>query len=148
MQSLTEFFDRNTLRWALLFLFVVALFLFMPDAMAGNNNTGGSGSGGGASLLPQGTLAVPGTTKDDAWYKVLIYALRFGLIALLLIALVVGLGDSLFGIFRTINDARSSGEWGPALKQIMAVVIAIIFAFVIYTVADKYGIKQLEDLVK
>ena len=94
MQSLTEFFDRNTLRWALLFLFVVALFLFMPDAMAGNNNTGGSGSGGGASLLPQGTLAVPGTTKDDAWYKVLIYALRFGLIALLLIALVVGLGDS------------------------------------------------------
>lgn len=145
MQSLTEFFDRNTLRWALLFLFVVALFLFMPDAMAGNNNTGG---GGGASLLPQGTLAVPGTSDTDPWYKILIYALRFGLIALLLIALVVGLGDSLFGIFRTINDARSTGEWGPALKQIMAVVIAIIFAFVIYMVADKYGIKQLEDLVK
>ena len=142
MQSLTEFFDRNTLRWALLLLFVAALFLFMPDAMAGNNNAGG---GGGTSLLPQGTLAVPGTSDSDPWYKILIYALRFGLIALLLIALVVGLGDSLF---RTINDARSSGEWGPALKQIMAVVIAIIFAFVIYMVADKYGIQQLENLVK
>ena len=143
MQSLTEFFDRNTLRWALLLLFVAALFLFMPDAMAGN-----AGGGGGTSLLPQGTLAVPGTSDSDPGYKILIYALRFGLIALLLIALVVGLGDSLFGIFRTINDARSSGEWGPALKQIMAVVIAIIFAFVIYMVADKYGIQQLENLVK
>ena len=146
MQSLTEFFDRDTLRWALLLLFVAALFLFMPDAMAGNNNAGNTG--GGTSLLPQGTLAVPGTSNTDPWYKILIYALRFGLIALLLIALVVGLGDSLFGIFRTINDARTSGEWGPALKQIMAVVIAIIFAFVIYMVADKYGIQQLENLVK
>ena len=129
--------ECDMLRRVSFVLLLLTAFLLAPDAMAS-----------GSTLLPEGTLAVPGTSDTDPWYKVLIYALRFGLIALLLIALVVGLGDSLFGIFRTINDARSTGEWGPALKQIMAVVIAIIFAFVIYMVADKYGIQQLENLVK
>ena len=118
-------------------MFILAAWLFWPQAMAQTTN-----------LLPSGSdLGIPGATADDGWAKLLINIFRFVLIVLFVVALGAGMGDSIFGIFAVINDARSSGQWGPAIKQIAGIMLAIAICLGIFALADKYVFPPLAKLL-
>lgn len=128
----------EAINWKMMFimLFLFAALVF-PEAMAAKD-----------SLLPEGTdLGIPGAGKDDGWAKMILFALRFLLMIIFVVALGLGMGDSIFGIFRVINDARSSGDWGPAIKQIGGIIIAVIISLALFALADKYVLKPIAEMV-
>lgn len=138
MQNPTINLQLSASQWKMLFvmLFLLAMLVFPQAAMAAKD-----------SLLPgDADLGIPGASQNDGWAKVILYALRFFLIILFLVALGAGMSDSIFGIFRTINDARTSGEWGPAIKQIASILIAVIICLAMFALADKYVLKPLSEL--
>lgn len=128
----------DAINWKMVFIiFFLFAMLVVPEAMAAKD-----------SLLPDGVdLGVPGAGKDDGWAKMILLALRFLLIVIFVVALGLGMGDSIFGIFRVINDARTSGDWGPAIKQIGGIIIAVIISLVLFALADKYVLKPISEMV-
>lgn len=138
MQNPTLSLQLSVNQWKMMFvmLFLFTMLVFPQAAMAAKD-----------SLLPSGAdLGIPGASKDDGWAKVILFSLRFFLILLFLVALGAGMSDSIFGIFRTINDARTSGEWAPAIKQIASILIAVIICLAMFALADKYVLKPLSEL--
>ncbi len=130
-------------RWTIaLLMALLCFYLFIPEfSYAGN----GSGSGGSGGLLPTGSaLDVPGTSESDSWVKKFGFIIRLVIFIICIAALGLGIGDSIFSLFRTINDARQSGEWGPAMKNIGIVMAGIVFAIVLFGILNEFVFAAIE----
>lgn len=114
---------------------ILAMYLVFPE-FAYAQSTG---------ALPTGNIDVPGTSDSDSWLKKFAGIIKFVVFLICIAAVGFGLGDSIFAIFRTVNDARSSGEWGSAIKQIGVILAAIIFALVIFALINEYVIDPLTN---
>lgn len=97
-----------------------------------------------ADLLPTGSLEVPGAGADAKPLKTIGYIIRIGVFLFIVLAMGYGLGTSIFAIFGSINDARQKEDWGGMMKQIIGVLIALAFAFLIYALANELVIKPIE----
>ena len=130
---LPDWLDSGNLRRLMLFGFLITLFVLLPEAMAD-------------SILPSGSLGIPGTSDNDSWSNQIIKALSWGLKLLLLLGLGIGIAMSIFTLFRLVNDARSTGEWGPVIQQVVIVIVIIVFAFVLFGIANKYVFEPLDKM--
>lgn len=130
---LPDWLDTGNLRRLMLFGFLITLFVLLPEAMAD-------------SILPSGSLGIPGTSDGESWSSQMIKALSWGLKLLLLLGLGIGIAMSIFTLFRLVNDARSTGEWGPVIQQVVIVIVIIVFAFVLFGIANKYVFEPLDKM--
>lgn len=125
-------FNKIEIHYRQLFLLCIGtiLILYLPTAMA---------------QLPTGSsISVPGTADGDSWLKKFAYIIRFVVFLMCMAAVGLGLSESIFSIFRTINDARTSGEWGPAIRQIGIIIGALIFAVVIFGLLNEFVLTPIE----
>ncbi len=105
-----------------------------------------AGTGGGGGQLPTGSdFEVPGASSGDPWLKKFAFIIKFVVFLMCMAAVGLGLSDSIFSIFRVINDARMNGEWGPAIKQIGIILGGLIFALVIFALLNKYVIDPITN---
>lgn len=131
---LPDWLDSDTLRQLFLVTITTVCLFYLPQAIAA------------PSTLPSGSIGIPGTGAGDSWAKQFTSAIAWGIVLLMLAALGIGLAKSIITAFVLVNDARNSGEWGPAIQQIIVVILIIVFAFVLYGVANKYVLEPLEQL--
>lgn len=117
----------------MLTLFIVALLLFLPDIVYAQQ-----------ALPTGGNVAIPGTSDNDSWVKKFSFVIKLGIFLLCMAAVGFGVSDSIFSIFRTINDARQSGEWGPAIKQMLVIILAIVMAVVLFAVLNELVIGAID----
>ncbi|RKW15336.1 MAG: hypothetical protein D8H94_07120 [Cardiobacterium sp.] len=130
---LPDWLDAATLRQ----LFIVTMFtvcsLYLPQAAA-------------QSVLPSGSIGIPGVANSDNWVSNMVGLFRWGLTLLLVVVLGFGIGRSILTMFSLINDARNGGEWGPAIQQIVLVLINIAFSLGLFALANKYVLEPLDKL--
>lgn len=100
-----------------------------------------------AGILPTTGVDIPGTTDSDSWVKKFGYLIRFGIFLICMAAVGFGMGDSIFGIFRTINDAKNTGEWGPAIKQILQILLGVVIALVLFAVLNTIVFEALQKVL-
>lgn len=125
---------RTLLLLALIFLMLLPI---LAQAQAANNS----------GLLPTTGVSIPGTTDSDSWVKKFGYIIRLGIFLICMGAVGFGMSDSIFGIFRTINDARNNGEWGPAIKQILLILLGVVIALVLFAVLNNVVFSAIEKFL-
>lgn len=141
-QSLVVQPTFNFQRIATIMLFsLLALMVLMPSLSFAAST--GSGSTGG--VLPTGTaLDVPGAGADASWVKKFGYIIRLVIFVLCMAAVGLGISDSIFSLFRVINDGRQTGEWGPAMKTVGIIMAGIIFAIVLFGILNEFVFSAIE----
>lgn len=118
----TEWFNQRLI----LTFFIVAVLFFLPDIVYAQQ-----------ALPTGGNVVIPGTSDSDSWVKKFSFVIKLGVFILCMAAVGFGISDSIFSIFRTINDARQTGEWGPAMKQMLIIILGIVMAVVLFAVLNE-----------
>ncbi len=124
--------------WRIMMIAIACVIAFYPDLVLA------AGSATDTGLLPTGDLNIPGTESTDSAFKIIGYIVRIGVFLFIVMAMGFGMGTSIWAIFGSINDARQKEDWVGMMKQIIAVLIALAFALLIYVLAEKFVIKPIE----
>ena len=130
---LPDWLDAATLRQLFIVTMLMACCLYLPQAAA-------------QSALPSGSIGIPGVADDANWATNMVKLFRWGLMLMLVVVLGFGIGRSILTMFSLINDARNGGEWGPAIQQIILVLVNVAFSLGLFALANKYVFEPLDKL--
>ena len=130
---LPDWLDAATLRQLFIVTMLMACCLYLPQAAA-------------QSVLPSGSIGIPGVADDANWATNMVKLFRWGLMLMLVVVLGFGIGRSILTMFSLINDARNGGEWGPAIQQIILVLVNVAFSLGLFALANKYVFEPLDKL--
>lgn len=124
--------ETNRLFWAFTLL---AALIFLPSL-----------AHAAPSLPDSSSFKVPGSSGNSSWTTNIGLILRLVVFLMLIVGLGLGLSDSIFALFRQINEARTGQtEWGPAIKTIGLILAGVVMALVIFGLANEYVFKPIDD---
>lgn len=116
----------------LLVLFAV-LFL-MPEAHA-------------QAKLPTSDIKIPGVDANNKnWLQQFSGVISLVIVIGALAAVGFGMMEAIFTLFRTANDARLNGDWGPAMKLIGLIIGIIVFSLLLYYLINTVVLEPLGKL--
>lgn len=83
--------------------------------------------------LPTTDIKIPGVDANNKnWLQQFSGVISVVIVIGALAAVGFGMMEAIFTLFRTANDARLNGDWGPAMKLIGLIIGIIIFSLLLY----------------